>query len=124
MICVSGSCASPRPGKAPASIIRSQFAGDIRQRVLENLIPKALQKQVEAEDLHPVGTPDISDVHFHDGEPLKFKATFEVVPEIVPAASSEKSMAEVVAPADTATGVPDAMRQSEAGNWLGQDTPL
>ena len=29
-----------------------------------------------------VGTPDISDVHFHDGEPLKFKATFEVVPQI------------------------------------------
>ena len=29
-----------------------------------------------------VGTPDISDVHLHDGEPLRFKATFEVVPEI------------------------------------------
>jgi trigger factor len=29
-----------------------------------------------------VGTPDITDVHFHDGEPLSFKATFEVVPEI------------------------------------------
>jgi trigger factor len=27
-----------------------------------------------------VGTPDISDVHFHDGEPLKFKADFEVAP--------------------------------------------
>jgi trigger factor len=29
-----------------------------------------------------VGTPDISDVHLHDGEPLTFKATFEVVPQI------------------------------------------
>ena len=71
-----------RPGKAPASIIRKQFAGDIRQKVLESLIPKFLQKEFESENLNVVGTPDISDVHFHDGEPLRFKATFEVVPEI------------------------------------------
>ena len=71
-----------RPGKAPASIIRKQFAGDIRQQVLESLIPKFLQKQLEAENLNVVGTPDIKDVHFHEGEPLKFKAEFEVVPEI------------------------------------------
>ena len=71
-----------RPGKAPASIIRKQFAGDIRQKVLENLIPQFLQKQFEAENLNVVGTPDIKDVHFHDGEPLRFKAEFEVVPEI------------------------------------------
>jgi trigger factor len=71
-----------RPGKAPTSIIRKQFAGDIRQQVLENLIPKFLQKQFEAENLNVVGTPDIKDVHFHDGEPLRFKAEFEVVPEI------------------------------------------
>ena len=32
-----------RPGKAPASIIGRQFAGDIRQKVLESLIPKYLQ---------------------------------------------------------------------------------
>ena len=71
-----------RPGKAPASLIRKQFAGDIRQRVLESLIPKFLQKQFEAENLNVVGTPDIKDVHLHDGEPLRFKAEFEVVPAI------------------------------------------
>ncbi|HXK05367.1 MAG TPA: trigger factor [Verrucomicrobiae bacterium] len=71
-----------RPGKAPSSIIRKQFAGDIRQQVLEKLIPAHLQKQFEAENLQVVGTPDISDVHFHEGEPLRFKATFEVVPQI------------------------------------------
>ena len=71
-----------RPGKAPISLIRKQFAADIRQQVLENLIPQALQKQFEAENLNPVGTPDITDVHLHDGEPLRFKAEFEVVPAI------------------------------------------
>jgi trigger factor len=71
-----------RPGKAPATIIRKQFASDIRQQVVENLIPKALQKQIDAENLNVVGRPDISDLHFHAGEPLKFKAEFEVVPAV------------------------------------------
>ena len=71
-----------RPGKAPSSLIRKQFAGDIRQKVLENLIPVHLQKQLEAENLNAVDTPDITDIHFHDFSPLKFKATFEVFPEI------------------------------------------
>ena len=71
-----------RPGKAPASLIRKQFAGDIRQQVVENLIPKALQKQIEAENLNVVGRPDIKDLHFHEGQPLRFKAEFEVFPQI------------------------------------------
>jgi trigger factor len=71
-----------RPGKAPATLIRKQFSGDIRQQVLEALIPKFLQQQVEAENLNIVGRPDVTEVHFHDGEPLRFKAEFEVVPEI------------------------------------------
>src|ERR1700723_2198430 len=71
-----------RPGKAPASMIRKYYAGDIRKKVLEALVPKYLTKQFEAENLNVVGTPDISDVHLNDGEPLRFKAKFEVVPEI------------------------------------------
>jgi trigger factor len=71
-----------RPGKAPASLIRKQFASDIRKQVLEALIPKYLQKQFEAENLNVVGTPDIKDVHYHEGEPLRFKAEFEVVSQI------------------------------------------
>jgi trigger factor len=71
-----------RPGKAPAAIIRQQFAGEIRQQVLESIIPKYLQNRFEAEDLKVVGQPDITEVHFDAGEPLRFKAEFEVVPQI------------------------------------------
>jgi len=71
-----------RPGKVPESLIRKQFAGEVRQQVLESLIPKHLQKQFETDNLNVVGQPDISDIHFHDGEPLTFKAEFEVVPPI------------------------------------------
>ena len=71
-----------RPGKAPPSIIRQHFAGDIRKQVLESLIPKYLQNRFEAEDLKVVGQPDITDVHLDAGEPLRFKAEFEVVPQV------------------------------------------
>lgn len=71
-----------RPGKAPASIIRQHFAGDIRRQVLESIIPRYLQTQFEAENLKVVGQPDITEVHFEAGEPLRFKAEFEVVPQI------------------------------------------
>lgn len=71
-----------RPGKAPASLIRRQYNAEIRQQVLENLVPKYFNQELEQQDLHIVGRPDITDVHFHDGEPLRFKAEFEVAPEI------------------------------------------
>jgi trigger factor len=70
-----------RPGKAPASLIRKQFQGDIRQQVLENLIPRYLEKRVKEEDLHVVGRPDITKVKFDQGQPLEFTAEFEVSPE-------------------------------------------
>lgn len=71
-----------RPGKVPPSLIRKQFASEIRKKVMESLIPKYLQQQIEAENLNVVSRPDVSDVHFHEGEPLRFKAEFEVVPAI------------------------------------------
>jgi trigger factor len=74
-----------RPGKAPASLVRRNFAGDIRQQVLEQLVPRFFDEKAKEESLRVVGTPSISDVHFHDGEPIRFKAHFEVFPEFEPA---------------------------------------
>jgi trigger factor len=71
-----------RPGKAPASIIRSKFMADIRQEALENLVPQYLEKECEKENLRVVSRPNIKDLHFHEGEAVHFKAEFEVAPEI------------------------------------------
>lgn len=71
-----------RPGKVPPSLLRSRFAHEIRQEALENLVPKFFRKKVEEENLQIVGRPDIRDVHFHEGEPLTFKADFEVAPVV------------------------------------------
>jgi trigger factor len=71
-----------RPGKAPASLVRTKFAQEIRQDVMEHLVPRHFRKKVEEENLQVVGSPSITDVHFHKGEPIRFKAEFEVAPEI------------------------------------------
>jgi len=69
-----------RPGKAPLSMVKTRFAGDIQQEALEKLVPKFLNAAFEEDHLEVVSQPNISDVHFHKGEPLKFKAEFEVAP--------------------------------------------
>ena len=71
-----------RPGKAPASLVKTRFAGDIRQEVLEKLVPRFFHAAAEKDNLRVVGRPNISDVHLHAGEPLRFKAEFEVAPNI------------------------------------------
>ena len=70
-----------RPGKAPASMIESRFESDIRKEVLEQLLPNALHARQEEEKLRPVGQAHISDLHFERGDPIRFKAEFEVAPE-------------------------------------------
>ncbi len=71
-----------RPGKVPANIVRTRFAREVRQDVLESLIPKFLEKRFKQEELKVVGRPSVTDVHFEKGEPLRFKAEFEVAPEV------------------------------------------
>jgi trigger factor len=69
-----------RPGKAPLGLVKQRFAGDIRQDVLEKLVPRFFRAAAEKENLQVVGQPNVSDVHFHAGEPITFKAEFEVAP--------------------------------------------
>jgi trigger factor len=70
-----------RPGKAPVGLVKQRFAGDIRQDVLEKIVPRFFHATAEKEQLQVVGQPNVTDVHFHAGEPLTFKAEFEVAPK-------------------------------------------
>ena len=71
-----------RPGKAPVNMIRSRFEGEIRNEVLELLLPQAFRDRVQKDELKVVGTPDITDLQFEPGQPIRFKADFEVAPDI------------------------------------------
>jgi trigger factor len=71
-----------RRGHVPASIIRQRFSEEIKTDMVEALIPQFFRREAERLSLHPVSQPRVTDLHLHDGEPLRFKAAFEVLPEI------------------------------------------
>jgi trigger factor len=70
-----------RAGKVPESLIRTRFAEGIRQDVVEAVLPAHFRSSIEKQGLTPVSQPQVTDLHLQDGEPLKFKAIFEVLPE-------------------------------------------
>jgi trigger factor len=70
-----------RPGKAPVSLIRKRFAEDIKGEVLQSLVPERVEKAVTEQKLTPVSQPQVEKLDFSEGQPLKFRAVFEVLPE-------------------------------------------
>ena len=70
-----------RPGKAPLSLIRRKFADDIKGEVLQTLVPDRVEKAVAEQKLTPVSRPEVDKLDFNEGQPLKFRAVFEVLPE-------------------------------------------
>ena len=70
-----------RPGKVPPQIVRRRFWEDIRGEVLHKLVPSALETAVRENKLTVVGEPEIRDLEFEPEKPLRFRASFEVLPE-------------------------------------------
>jgi len=70
-----------RPGKAPISLIKRRFAEDIKSEVLQNLVPETVEKAVAEQKLTPVSQPQVDKLEFKEGEPVKFRASFDVLPE-------------------------------------------
>lgn len=70
-----------RPGKAPISLIKKRFAEDIKGEVLQTLVPEKVEKAVAEQKLSPVSQPQVDKLEFHEGQPVKFRASFEVLPE-------------------------------------------
>ncbi len=70
-----------RPGKAPISLIKRKFADDIKGEVLQTLVPERVSKAVTEAKLTPVSQPQVDKLEFNEGQPLKFRASFDVLPE-------------------------------------------
>ncbi len=72
-----------RPGKAPIALIKKRFAEDIKGEVLQKLVPERVEKAVSEQKLTPISQPQVEKLDFVEGQPVKFKATFDVLPEIL-----------------------------------------
>lgn len=71
-----------RAGKVPESLVRSKFAREVRQEVLESLVGQRFRQALDDLKVRPISEPQVRDLQLFDGQPLRFKAAFEVMPEI------------------------------------------
>ncbi|MFP5071524.1 trigger factor [Pseudonocardia nantongensis] len=73
-----------RPGKAPARILEARIGrAPVLDEVVNNAIPAKYQEAVtSAEELTPIGRPEIEVTEIADGERIAFTAEVDVRPEI------------------------------------------
>ncbi|HYM60005.1 MAG TPA: trigger factor [Thermoanaerobaculia bacterium] len=71
-----------RPGKVPASVVRSGFGKEIQDEILNRLLPLSFREILTEKGLETVGEPHVENVSpLIDGAPVKYKVEFEVKPQ-------------------------------------------
>lgn len=71
-----------RRGKAPMAMIRQRFAEEIRENVLEQIIPLHVGHEIKERGLKPLHNPMLEKVDFEPGTPLLVEVYFDVQPEV------------------------------------------
>jgi len=71
-----------RPGKVPLKVVKQQFGAQVRQEVLSDLMQTSFAEAVSQEKLKPAAGPRIEPLSVGPDEDLRYRATFEVFPEI------------------------------------------
>jgi len=71
-----------RPGKVPLKVVKQQFGAQVRQEVLSDLMQSSFAEAVTQEKLNPAAGPRIEPISVGPDQDLKYRATFEVFPQI------------------------------------------
>ncbi len=71
-----------RKGKIPLSVVKRQFGPAIQGEVVQEMVEEFYREASEAEGIQPVSQASIDDISFEEGQPLVFKASVDVRPEI------------------------------------------
>ncbi len=69
-----------RRGRVPRDILEHRFKDEIREEILQEVIPSTYRQALEESQLAPVGLPTVEEVSFQLGEPLRYRAVVEVKP--------------------------------------------
>lgn len=70
-----------RQGKVPRRLLENYYRQTVEQDVLRKLVPEALTEVFTKENVASVGEPQIDQITLVKGEPLRFVATTQVIPE-------------------------------------------
>jgi trigger factor len=71
-----------RVGKVPETVIKNRFGKEVRQEVLDELVSERFREAIVSQGINPVSQPQLTNLLLVDGQPLQFKAAFEVLPEL------------------------------------------
>ena len=70
-----------RKGKVPENIILQRHGDDIRAEAIEAVLPGALGKALDDNEISPLAPPKIEDLDYGESGPLTVRATVEIMPE-------------------------------------------
>ncbi|MGD9141889.1 MAG: trigger factor, partial [bacterium] len=71
-----------RKGKVPKDLVKARYAEAARQEAIEKVIQEAYGEVLEKESLRPVAPASVTRLDFDEGQPLRFTAEIEILPEI------------------------------------------
>ncbi len=69
-----------RPGKTPLDVIKRRFHDEIVGEAAEAIVNKVVFDELDGRGLKPLAAPKVEDVKLEEGQPLTFKAVFEILP--------------------------------------------
>lgn len=72
-----------RKGKIPVSLVKKRFGKAIQGEVLQEVMEECYREASRSEGLTPISEATIEDVNYEEGQPLTFRASVDVKPEIV-----------------------------------------
>jgi len=72
-----------RVGKAPRDIVRRTFASEIRERLINHLVPRAVEESLRAHHLDPAVDPVIQNIRWEEGQPMTFRIRVDLWPDFV-----------------------------------------
>lgn len=70
-----------RPGKAPAALVKARFGAEIREEVLERVLPEVAEETLKRFGLEPVVEPRAAETRLEEGQPFTCELRVEVAPE-------------------------------------------
>ncbi|MBU4496179.1 MAG: trigger factor [Acidobacteria bacterium] len=71
-----------RQGKVPPEMVKQMYHEDIRESVINNLVPRALNEELRSYQFKTAGMPVVTELKYEEGEPIQLKAEIELWPEI------------------------------------------
>ena len=89
-----------RTGKVPLKIVKQQYAQQVRQEVVGDVLQSTLYEAIGQEKLNPAGQPKIDSIKSDPGQGMEYTALFEIYPEVklgdLSKETIEKQVAEIM----------------------------